>query len=177
MYYSPPKSSVWGHSLRKMKPSVQRERLEAFLTTSVSAYSYATGSIYFQPTTFSPSESAEFDRHFTELLGLPEPQLGFSNLTEAQFELCFQQLLNSPSLYESGKRGATVTASYAISAWSIEGSSVETSSLLGVNYGGKPWLIPRFSFETIEMFEYLRERLEAAGLCKLNPKHIKGRGL
>ena len=175
MYYSPPKSSVWGHSLRKMKPAIQRERIEAFLSKSVGEFFYSTGSITFVPPTFSSTDSVEFDSHFATLLGLAEPQPAFSNLTEAQFELCYQELVERPSLYESGKHGATLAAFYMISCWKVAGDSVETSSLLGVYYGGKPLIMPRFEFETDEVFESLRDSLAAVGLCRLNPKHIKGR--
>ncbi|MCG6962650.1 MAG: hypothetical protein LJE95_05205 [Acidobacteria bacterium] len=175
MYYSPPKKSVWGHSLRKMEPAVERERVEAFLSRAVSNSVFATGSVFYVPTTFPPSGSPELYRHFGRLLGLSEPQPGLSNLSEEQFELCFSELLERPSLFEPGRGGATVTAFYTISAWNVEGSSVETSSTLGVYYGGKPRIIPGFAFDTMEVFEYLQGALQAVGLGKLNPKHIKGR--
>ncbi len=175
MYYSPPKKSVWGHSLRKMTPEIQRERVEAFLSRSVSKYVFATGSVFFVPTTFPPSGSSELDRHFARLLGFSDPQPGLSHLSEEQFEVCFHELLVRPSLFEPGRGGATVTAHYTISAWSIEGSSVGTGSMLGVYYGGKPLIIPGFAFDTMEVFDYLQSTLHAVGLCKLNPKHIKGR--
>lgn len=142
---------------------------------SVSRHAFAAGSIYFHPVTLTPLESSEFDNHFTRLLGLATPQPGFSNLTEEQFERCYLELFKEPSLFESGVGGATVTASYTISAWNIRGTSVKTSSLLGINYGGRPWIIPRFEFPTMEVFEQLRDCLEQARLCKLNPRHIKGR--
>lgn len=47
--------------------------------------------------------------------------------------------------------------------------------MLGVYYGGKPLIIPGFAFDTMEVFDYLQSTLHAVGLCKLNPKHIKGR--
>lgn len=176
MHYAPPKRSVWGHSLRKMKPAVQRERVDAFLSRSVLEYVFSTGSVFFQPATLSPSESSEFDRHFMELLGLAEPQPGFSNLGEEQFELCYREILARPSLFESGKRGATVAAFYTISAWNVEGIRVETNSMLGVYYGARSLIVPRFSFETMEVFDHLRSSLTAVGLCGLDPRHIKGRG-
>ena len=175
MYYSPPKKSVWGHSLRKMAPAVQRERIETFLTRSVSEYAYATGSVFLVPATFPPSGLPEFSRHFARLLGLSDPQPGLSNLSEEQFEVCFRELLDRPSLFEPGKGGATIAAFYTISAWNVEGAAVETTSTLGVYYGGKPRIMPGFSFDTMEVFEYLQGSLQAVGLCKLNPKHIKGR--
>lgn len=175
MYYSPPKSSVWGHSLRKMKPDIQRDRVNAFLSSCTAGHAFATGALFFQPASFPPPDLSDFEEHFKKLLGLGDPQPGFSNLTEEQFELCFQELLRRPSLYEPGRQGATVTALYTISAWKVGGRPINTSSSLGVYYGGRPWIVPRFHFETDEIFEYLRTSLENVGLCKMNPKHIKGR--
>ena len=175
MYYSPPKKSVWGHSLRKMAPTMQRERLELFLAKAVSDHVFSTGCVFYQPAPAGPFQSAEIESHFVELLGLPVPQPGLSNLDEAQFEACCRELVARPSLFEPGRRGAAVMASYSISGWLVAGTPVETSSELGFFYGARPWIVPRFSFDTLAVFDYLRETLESVGLCRLNPKHIKGR--
>jgi len=158
-----------------MKPDVQRERLELFFSQSVSDCEFSTGSVFYQPGFGGPLQSDEFDDHFMNLLHAPATQPAFSNLNETQFELCFRELLERPELFESGRHGATVGAYYSIKTWNIKGVDVVADSALGMYFGAKPVIIPRFSFETLDIFEYLREVLEEVRLCKLNPKHIKGR--
>jgi len=176
MYYSPPKSSCWGHSLRKMKPEVVRERLATFLARAASGVSYATGSIFLQPGFGSPISRTDFEAHFTTLLGLDQAQPRFSNLTEAEFELCYLELLKRPDLYELGHSGVTLIGMFTIESWRIGARDVATESLLGLYLGARPIIVPRFQFETMEIFEYLRNAMLDAKICRLDPRHIKGRG-
>lgn len=175
MYYSPPKSSVWGHSLRRMKPEILRARVTAFVSKAVSRLAYSSGSIFFRPVSFPVADSSAFECHFMNLLSLPQPQPGFSNLTEEQSELCFRELVRNPSLYDSSSGGAELAVFYTISAWKMGETVVATNSRLGVYYGAKALIIPGFGFETDEHFSFLQASLESVGLCKLNPKHVKGR--
>jgi hypothetical protein len=188
MYYRPPKSSIWGHSLRKMKPALQRERLDEFFIGAVCDYSFSSGSVTYLPFTSRDSlvrtlsslarwknSITRFNSHFMELLGVSDSEYTLSNLSEAQFEVCFQELLSDSSLFESGKYGVSLIAYYDISSWRVGDKTVETDSSLGVHYGARPWLSTTFGFDSMEVFYHLRETLESAGLCRLNPKHIKGR--
>src|SRR5258706_11310936 len=43
--YSPPKSNIWGHSLRKMEPAQQRVLFEEFLKRAVAEHSFTGGSL------------------------------------------------------------------------------------------------------------------------------------
>jgi hypothetical protein len=71
--YMPPKSSVWGHSLRNMKPLREKFLLDKFLETAAAEYSFASGSVFYQPsmeTLFNEQPARESRSHFESILGV-----------------------------------------------------------------------------------------------------------
>ena len=182
MRYSPPKSSVWGHSLRKMRPDKQKVLFDNFFDLAVDESCFHTGSVYYLPDLqeimqtnrrSTQSLNPEFNKYFMNLLNPVNPQLEFFRLSEEQFGLCLDEIIKNSNLYVPGKYGAVVTAGYQIKAWKINGKSVPTDSYLHIYYGAKPHITPRFYFDEISAFEYLKQILEELKICKLNPKHIK----
>ena len=79
--YSPPKSSIWGHGLRKMKPSLQKERLNAFekeAYASFNRYSFSLDIDYYDSN--GHEDYKQFVKHFSARLNKP------INLPELQRE-------------------------------------------------------------------------------------------
>jgi hypothetical protein len=173
MYYSPPKKNIWGHSLHNMNPQVQRERFNQFFDRVVSEFIFNQGSVFYLPPIDGPFCDPEFEQHFLDLLGVEEKQPGFSNLNEDQFELCFNEILQNAELYTAGRSGATVTASYVIQSWKISGSPLNTNSHLHIYYGAKSLVIPKFRFESIEEFNFIKNLMSDLKICELNPVHLK----
>lgn len=173
MYYSPPKSSCWGHSLRKMKPDLQKELFDQFFAKAIKDYAFQLGGIFYQPSFGGPFSSPSFDTHFLKLLNVKETQPAFSNLNEEQFNLCLNELLENPSLFVSGKEGATVHSFFLINTWNINGRAVPTKSHMHIYYGARPLVTPGFSFDSMDEFNYFNQIFQDLKICKLNPKHIK----
>jgi hypothetical protein len=176
MRYSPPKESCWGHSLRKMLPEKQKELFNKFFDLAICEYSFSSGSVFYQPDfqdILQRKLHTEFDEYFQRLLNISKSQPEFSNLSRKQFEICLNELIKNPSLYVSGKSGATVTACYHIKAWKIDNKIVPTDSLLIIYFGARPIITPMFHFEEMAVFEYLKQIFEKLKICKLDPKHIK----
>ena len=176
MRYSPPKSSCWGHSLRKMKPEKQKELFGKFFDFAIAEFSFSSGSIFYQPTMqdfVQRNSRFEFDEYFQKLLKIDRAQPRFSNLSKKQFDKCLNELIKNPDLFVSGKSGATVTASYEIKAWKIKNNIVPTNSMLHIYFGAKPIITPMFHFKEMVEFEYLKQVFEELKIYKLNPKHIK----
>jgi hypothetical protein len=173
MYYSPPKSSCWGHSLDNMMPRLQRERFEQFFSQAVFDRSFFTGSLFYMPPTDGPFISSDFEQHFLDILNVEEKQPAFSNLNEDQFELCFNEIINNPHFFIPGINGVAICSSYLIQSWKINGSTIPTKSHLHIYYGGKSVVIPRLSFDNAEEFEFIKKVLCELELCSLNPEHLK----
>jgi hypothetical protein len=149
--------------------------LELFFDKAVADFRFSGGSIFFVPEVLTMEAQRDFNRRFTRLLGVANPQPAFSHLSEEQFETCFRELVEHPELILPKKRGVTVVAHFVITRWRIEGVTVDTESTLGSFYGASSLLSTHLVFPDMRTFEYLKSTLEEVRLCKLNPKHIKGR--
>lgn len=172
MYYSPPKSSCWGHSLRKMKPDIQKERFDKFFAKAIKDYTFQSGSIFYQPAFGESLTSPTFDNHFMKLLKIKDTKL-FYHLTEEQLNLCFNELLKNPPLFISGKTGVTVSSFFLIKTWNINGKDVPTKSHMHIYYGAQPLVSPGFSFDSMTEFDYFNQIFQDLKICELNPKYIK----
>jgi hypothetical protein len=172
----PPKSSVWGHSLRSMKPSREKFLLDTFLETAAAEYCFASGSVFYQPsmeTLFNEQPGRECRSHFESILGVESSPHSLTNLGKEQFDLCLNELISNDSLYISGSSGAVLMNSIEISKWRIKGEESSTKSLMNIFYGAKPRISTFLAFRNLEEFNFVNQDLEKLGICRLNEKHLK----
>lgn len=160
--YTPPKSSVWGHALKKMSPVRQQALFSDFLNKAAPEFSFITGVLQMR------YPFAHLDR-FENLLGIAAVNKSFSSLTQSQSELVLQEIAREEALCP----GIMLRQGFEISAWSINGKRVASTSRVGIYYGLKPRLSTFFLFETIAQFQYVKSVLTELGLCTLNEKHLK----
>lgn len=179
MYYTPPKSSIWGHSLREMKPALVRERFKLFLELAVDEYSWSSHTLSVDPTSWPDTggRAAPLRRHFETLLGVAAPRSGYLwYITEDQCESCIDELIREPALYTDKDAHVSVVGTAAISAWRVDGQPISTKSELSIAYGSAPRISGMYlKFDTLETYESVKQAFETAKLCRLNDKHLKGR--
>lgn len=175
MRYAPPKNSLWGHSLRGMEPSAQRQRVEQFLDRAAADHVLSSGSLLLTPDPGGLSEYSDFETRFLEPVGCVDRRQLVPHLTVQQFEVCFTQLLEPPRPFMPGKHGVTVAACYNIRAWRVGDRREPTNSVLISHFGANAVLSTVFTFSDMAVFEYLKKTLDDVGLCQLNPKHVKAR--
>ena len=60
--YSPPKSNMWGHSLRKMEPMRQKMLFDAFLKKAVAEYKYSSHGGGLKEIIIEPNKSLQATR-------------------------------------------------------------------------------------------------------------------
>ena len=179
-HYSPPKSNIWGHSLRKMQPARQRELFAAFLKRAVGEHSFTGGSLQFfigDAPAFLPLETqgqwghvtSDDVRYFEQLLGSPAREGAFYSLTAQQCEAALTELIQRTALLP----GTMLLQGVDISKWLIEGQPVATQSRLTLYYGMKPCVSTFFEFETTGQFEFIKRVFADLDFCKLNEKHLK----
>ena len=178
--YSPPKSNIWGHSLRKMEPERQKALFEEFLKKAVAEYSFTSGSLTLHigsAPAFFPAEAqamwghvtSEDVRRFEQLLGATARDGSFYALTAPQCEAALVELIQRSALMP----GSLLLLGVDISKWLIEGKPVETRSRIHLYYGLKPCISTFLQFETTAQFEFVRRVLSDLDFCKLNEKHLK----
>ena len=180
--YSPPKSNIWGHSLRKMEPTRQKALFDEFLKKAVAEYEYSArgGSLTLftgSAPAFFPAEAGDMWGHvtsddvrrFEQILGTTAREGAFYSLTPQQSELALTELIQNPTLIP----GSMLLQMVQISKWLVEGQSVATQSTITLYYGMKPCLSTFLEFETTGQFEFIKRVLSDLDFCKLSEKHLK----
>jgi hypothetical protein len=178
--YSPPKSNIWGHSLRKMEPARQKVLFDEFLKKAVAEYSFTGGSLTFfigSAPTFFPVEAQGMWGHvtssdvqrFEQLLGTTAREGAFYSLKPQQCEIALTEIIQNSALIP----GSMLLQSVDISKWLIEGQPVATQSQIMLYYGMKPCISTFLQFETTGQFEFIKRVLSDLDFCKLNEKHLK----
>jgi len=176
--YMPPKSSVWGHSLRRLRPAEAKARFGRFLAAAAGEHHPTGGNVFYQPTTETLFDHSRRDRctaHFTRLLGLEDDPRWLSNLDSRQVELCLEELIRDDSLFVPGGDGAVVLAGVRISSWRMGDREVPTDSHIHVYYGACSRISTALTFNDLDEFSFVRQVLEEVVLCRLNEKHLKGK--
>lgn len=178
--YSPPKSNIWGHSLRKMEPLRQKTLFDEFLKQAVAEYSFTGGTctLHAGPApAFLPLEAKAMWGHvtstdvqrFEQLLGATAREGAFYSLTRPQFEVALNEIIQNSALIP----GVMLVQSLNISKWLIAGQPAATQSMIMLFYGMKPCLSTFLEFETAGQFEFIKQVLSDLDFCKLNEKHLK----
>ena len=180
--YSPPKSNIWGHSLRNMEPERQKSLFNEFLKQAVAEHQYPprSGSLTFfvgpAPAFFPAEAQAQWGhvtsddvQRFEQLLGVNARGNGFYALSPEQCELAFKELLRNKALLP----GSMLLEGITISKWLIEGQPVPTQSMMNLYYGMKPCVSTFLEFETLEHFAFIQRVLSDLDFCKLSEKHLK----
>jgi|SRR5688572_571877 len=176
--YSPPKSNIWGHSLRNMEPARQRTLFDEFLKRAVADYSFKNGSL----TIFAGSPPAFLEgqepwghatdsdiQRFEHLLGAVAQNGAFHSLAPHQCEAALKEIIRDSAVTP----GVLLTQSADISKWLINGQPVATQSLIMLYYGMKPCISTFLEFQTVEQFQFVKQVLSDLQFCILNEKHLK----
>jgi hypothetical protein len=162
--YQPPKSAIWGHSLRNMKPVRQKALFNEFLSQAVAEYSFENGIL----TVLSGSANQRVLR-FEYLLDVISLNNSFNALTPPQIDRCLAEIIGDDELIPD----LILLQPVKISAWLINGQKAATSSRVTLYYGSQPCISTFLRFDTVEQFQYIKEVLEDLRFCKLNEKHLK----
>lgn len=178
--YSPPKSNIWGHSLRQMAPTRQKALFDEFLKRAVAEHSLTGGSLTLymgSAPAFFPLEAQGMWGHvtrndvqrFEQLLGTSAREGSFYSLSPQQCEAALNEIIRNSTLIP----GVMLLQGVDVSKWLIEGQPVATQSRIMLYYGMKPCLSTFLQFETTGQFECIKRVLSDLDFCKLNEKHLK----
>jgi hypothetical protein len=176
--YSPPKSNIWGHSLRNMEPARQRALFAEFLKRAVTEYSFRAGSLtlfagspppFLEGTGPWGHATASDIQRFERLLGAVAKNGGFHSLAPHQCEAALNEIIRDCTLIP----GVLLLQCADISKWCVNGQSVATASRIMLYYGFKPCISTFLEFHTIAQFQFVKQVLSDLRFCTLNEKHLK----
>lgn len=143
LQYQPPKSSVWGHSLRRMPADRACALFKQFLDIAVVEYKWSASRMC----------------------------RNYEALTENEFTEHLQAIIQEESL--GSRSHSILSQRFEISKWRIEGQIIPTDSTITMGYGESSYVGTRLQFDGIAQFNYIRRVLENLRLCKLNEKHLR----
>lgn len=176
--YTPPKSNIWGHSLRNMEPDRQRSLFQQFLKIAVADYQFKNGSLTIfagSPPPFLQGQepwghAKESDvQAFEALLGASSRTGVFDALEPGQCDLALEEIISNPVV----RPGVLLSQVVEVRAWLIDGRRSATESLISLYYGMKPCLSTFLQFGTMEEFQFVKKVFSDLQFCTLNEKRLK----
>jgi len=166
--YQPPKSSIWGHRLGRMPAGRAHALLRRFL--EIAAARFADGPAQLVVHGMDP----DLDTRLAQALERSAVASGSYPLTPAGVDRCVAAIAGWEEAHPRAKAPVHLTESFTIEAWRIDGRAVPTQSLLTMHYGALPCLSTFLQFDSEAQFEAIRGHFADVGLCKLDPRHLKG---
>ena len=170
--YQPPKSNIWGHSLRKMKPSVERALADEFERLAIARGEFGASTLWICRSVPGCDTPTELIQRYDSALKKNSIN-GFFHLEEAEFESAFKMLVSDESELPLGNTNILRSRAIKIHEWHIAGTAAPTQSTIHWNYGSTPGISTFLRFNTREEFDYIRSVFADLKLCKLNEKHLK----
>jgi hypothetical protein len=110
---------------------------------------------------------------FEALLGIPARNGGFSGLTLEQSNSLVQEVIRLEASSPEEARAVSVSQTYLITQWILDGIPVATRSRITMRYGSLPGISTRFWFDTIPQFHSVSRIMQDLRICRLNEKHLK----
>src|SRR5262245_60981678 len=172
--YMPPKSSVWGHKLRRMSPAKQNQLFVEFVQRAVAEYRVSHVSLMISKKAFAAAETIQpVVEYFENLLGAASHNGYFSRLSAHQFDQCFVSLVEDPALLSGPSTILILNRCHAITKWRINGVDCPTDSSFDLSFGPEPRLSTFLTFHSIQQFRYIERILAELRFCRLNQRHLK----
>lgn len=165
--YQPPKSSVWGHGLRRMPAQRARTLFREFLDRSVAEYRFSSAMLSVH------DDSGQVRSRYERLLGIVSRGGYFDGLSEEQCDRCIERLIEDEASEPAAAACLMLSQSFELLGWRIGGGEAATKSLLTMHYGQLRHLTTFLQFESVEQFQAVRRVLAEIGLCKLDERHLK----
>jgi len=164
--YQPPKSSIWGHLLRKMPASRAHSLLGEFLGTAAGHHEFRSARAAIR------LDNKNLETRIEELLGVPSRNSEFTGLTLEQSNSLIREVIRLEVTSPEEARALSVSQSFLITQWVVDGARVLTRSRLTMRYGQLPGISTHFWFDTIPQFHFVSRIMQELRICKLNEKHL-----
>ena len=170
--YQPPKSNIWGHSLRKMKPSKERAAADEFEKKTVAKSVLGASSLWIARVLADKAIGAELIQQFETALG-KESKEGYFHIVEAEFETAFGVLVSLEDELPDLKAHVLLSRRVKVQEWLIDGVAVPTASTLSWDFGTRPGVSTFLQFNDRREFDFIAAAFEELKICRLNEKHLK----
>jgi len=178
VFYRPPKSSIWAHSLRKMKPSIQLEKvneLKKILSYEIEKEFYSL--VLYDNSNYAKKTAAIDFNSVCKLFescvdGQKLEHASSCNMNHDQFQLSLEKLINFESMFSKITTDINLSHGLTLKGWNIDNAYVKTNAEISFVYGTSPRIGTEIFFNNRNEFDYLKNVLMILGICELNDKHL-----
>ncbi|MCR9115804.1 MAG: hypothetical protein NXI22_02515 [bacterium] len=172
--YSPPKSSVWGHTMKRKPPQEFRECVVAFLEEAAGKYTATCQLITNAGDAFVESLRAE-----TKISATSHRLRTHGTISESEFEACLDWIVANPNKVPGIKDGFVFNLSryFHIDFWKCaehEGSA--NLSTLVEGYGTLQHLGTQLIFSDADEYHQIKALVKRFFGLQLNDKHVRPKG-
>lgn len=164
-YYRPPKSSIWGHLLRRMSAERARSLFGQFLEVAAAEYRFVSAMLMLH------GVSDDAAKRFGRVVGCASPPGSFHMLSQEQCERCIDEVIRFET--SDTREPLLLTQTFEITHWNIDGAKMPTNSTVTMYYGNLPCLSTFLLFDSVEQYHKIKQIVEDLKLCKFNDKHLK----
>lgn len=184
--YMPPKASIWGHSMKRMKPAKMRAGFQAFLDQAVLRYE-SNGPVDCYVSVNSGGESQQnataFIRSFLSENHLPaewDDSAGGRYVDEAVFERCLDWFVEHWESFSRLKKDFFYSSfclhrDFHVQAWKFDPAleDLNLQGVLGEDYGDYPYVGTMLEFRTLAEYRWVADIAQQTLGIRFNDKHLR----
>ena len=165
--YRPPKSSIWGHGLRRMPAARAHQLIAFFLARAAAQSAFRSASVW------TSGADEETVARYEALAGASSNHGHIRGVTYEASEACLAEFIKDEAAFRKNDVRLSIWQTFSISKWRSTKTEALTESELVAMYDTWPHLQTSLTFESMEQFHFVRDALAEVGLCQLSEKHLK----
>ena len=167
----PSKSSIWGHSLRKISPSKLFKKTPSFIDELIIdsdvIYDFSIDEGFDNCKRKFWRDQAVITLNSKSKFGIKKP------LSKDDFHKILAMLIENESELKNTDTEISLSERYEITKWNINNRETKTYSTIEFTYGTSPHVLTQLQFETMDDYNFISAHFTKHKICTLNTKHIK----
>ena len=172
--YMPPKSSIWGHSMRRKLPQEFRNCVATFLDEAVHKRTTQSCSVWTTRDDLVDSLRAE-----TQISANRDQLRSLHKISEAEFETCLDWVIEHRNKIPAfdGPGFIDLRRQYLMSWKCAADEQPPMTSQLGEIYGTKQLLGTHLQFRNVSEYRQIKAIVERIFGFEMNDKHVRPKGV
>ncbi len=179
LYYSPPKSSIWGHLMGRRSPASFRAGVKAFIDNAVRSHEVTSCAVSVYLSSVKDAAAAAFAGAFLAENDVPmnlTARPGPTEITGHVFEECLEwYVAHHLSLPKGDSVLFSLVRRYHVHEWSSQEISDcgEAGGALAEGYGNLQYLTTMLGFSGIAEYRYVQKIAKRTLAIRMNDRHIR----
>lgn len=181
--YMPPKSSIWGHSMRRKTVAEFHRCVEEFIAEAVHEFKSYSNIMFFDLPADAPDTVRGFEDALRSVLAPASVPTGTTyRMVDTEFDSCLDLFRRYEKVTRAKGMGVRIvppilTRYYDISSWKFAEDARWTSDLCQLNegYGYMQVLGTSLAFSSVDEYQWVKDIVKRVFGLALNDKHARPR--